>query len=55
VEDPDDAAGVERVARRLATELQHSEALRAVVLLGIDLAVLPAGVQPTGHPVFRRG
>jgi hypothetical protein len=55
VEDPDDAAGVERVARRLATELQHSEALRAVVLLGIDLAVLPADVEPTGHPVFRRG
>lgn len=55
VEDPDDAETVAKVAHQLAAELQISEALRAAVLLGIDLAVLPAGVEPSGQPVFRRG
>ncbi len=43
--------GVHAVARRLAAD----ETLRARLVRGLDLAVLPAGATPPGEPLFVRG
>ncbi|MEU8969939.1 SseB family protein [Streptomyces monashensis] len=44
-------AGVYAVARRLAAD----ETLRARLVRGLDLAVLPAGATPPGEPLYVRG
>ncbi|WP_406156002.1 SseB family protein [Streptomyces canus] len=44
-------AGVHAVARRLAAD----ETLRARLVRGLDLAVLPAGATPPGEPLYVRG
>ncbi|MEV0735666.1 SseB family protein [Streptomyces sp. NPDC050549] len=44
------AAGIHAVARRLAAE----ETLRARLVHGLDLAVLPAGATPPGEPLYVR-
>ncbi|WP_019066258.1 SseB family protein [Streptomyces hokutonensis] len=44
------AAGIHAVARRLAAE----ETLRARLVRGLDLAVLPAGATPPGEPLYVR-
>ncbi|MFJ9630440.1 SseB family protein [Streptomyces sp. NPDC101175] len=44
------AGGIHAVARRLATE----ETLRARLVHGLDLAVLPAGATPPGEPLYVR-
>ncbi|MER7899989.1 SseB family protein [Streptomyces sp. NPDC096046] len=44
-------AGVHAVARRLAAD----ETLRARLVRGLDLAVLPAGAEPPGEPLYVRG
>ncbi|MEU5593724.1 SseB family protein [Streptomyces sp. NPDC020298] len=46
---PDEAAGA--VARRLAAD----DTLRARLVHGLDLALLPAGTTPPGEPLFVRG
>ena len=43
-------AGIHAVARRLAAE----ETLRARLVRGLDLAVLPAGATPPGEPLYVR-
>ncbi len=43
-------AGLHAVARRLAAD----ETLRARLVHGLDLAVLPAGTTPPGEPLFAR-
>ncbi|WP_406391705.1 SseB family protein [Streptomyces sp. NBC_00882] len=43
--------GVHAVARRLAAD----ETLRARLVRGLDLAVLPAGATPPGEPLYVRG
>ncbi|EFE70527.1 SseB family protein [Streptomyces viridosporus] len=45
------ADAVRAVARRLAAD----ETLRARLVRGLDLAVLPAGVTPPGEPLYVRG
>lgn len=47
---PNDAS-VHAVARRLAAE----ETLRARLVRGLDLALLPAGATPPGEPLYVRG
>lgn len=47
--DPDEAARA--VARRLAAD----DTLRARLVRGLDLALLPAGTTPPGEPLFVRG
>ncbi|WP_406461681.1 SseB family protein [Streptomyces sp. NBC_01622] len=44
------AGGIHAVARRLAAE----ETLRARLVRGLDLAVLPAGATPPGEPLYVR-
>ncbi|MGC3001781.1 SseB family protein, partial [Streptomyces sp. G35A] len=44
------AEAVRAVARRLAAD----ETLRARLVRGLDLAVLPAGVTPPGEPLYVR-
>ncbi|MFJ9897054.1 SseB family protein [Streptomyces sp. NPDC091280] len=44
------AGGIHAVARRLAAE----ETLRARLVHGLDLAVLPAGATPPGEPLYVR-
>jgi hypothetical protein len=42
------------VAERLARSLATDEVLRGRLVRGLDLALLPPGVAPSGEPLFRR-
>ncbi|MGX1882022.1 SseB family protein [Streptomyces sp. NPDC055287] len=42
-------------ARRVAGALAADETLRARLVRGLDLALMPAGVTPPGEPLFVRG
>lgn len=50
----DPAAAVPRVVSRLARALAADEVLRAHLVRGLDLAVLPPGGTLAGDPVYRR-
>ncbi|MEV7420370.1 SseB family protein, partial [Streptomyces sp. NPDC089919] len=47
-------AEVPRAARRVAEALAADETLRARLVRGLDLALLPAGAAGPGEPLFRR-
>ncbi|MBC9715522.1 SseB family protein [Streptomyces sp. TRM66268-LWL] len=49
--DSDTAAAAQRIARALASD----EALRARLVRGLDLALLPAEASPPGEPLYVRG
>ncbi|MCQ4082683.1 SseB family protein [Streptomyces sp. RB6PN25] len=50
----DSTEEVGAVARRVATALAADEALRARLVRGLDLALLPDGVRMPGEPLFSR-
>ncbi|GAA3553601.1 SseB family protein [Streptomyces osmaniensis] len=51
----DDAAAPAEAARAVAERLAAAETLRARLVRGLDLAVLPAGTTPPGEPLYVRG
>lgn len=48
-------ADVQVIARSLASRLAEDDTLRARLVDGIDLALLPAGAEPPGEPFYTRG
>ncbi|NED37268.1 SseB family protein, partial [Streptomyces sp. SID8499] len=42
-------------ARAVAARLAASDTLRARLVRGLDLALLPAGATPPGEPLYVRG
>jgi hypothetical protein len=51
----DPAAAPADTARALARRLAADETLRARLVRGLDLALLPAGTTPPGEPLYVRG
>lgn len=51
----DPAVPPARAARAVAERLAADETLRARLVRGLDLALLPAGTTPPGEPLFVRG
>ncbi|WP_043730556.1 SseB family protein [Streptomyces zinciresistens] len=51
----DPAAVPARTARAVAERLAADETLRARLVRGLDLALLPAGATPPGEPLYVRG
>ncbi|MGW0585077.1 SseB family protein, partial [Streptomyces sp. NPDC002920] len=51
----DPAATPADAARAVAGRLASDETLRARLVLGLDLALLPAGTTPPGEPLYVRG
>ncbi|MFD5857225.1 SseB family protein [Streptomyces chartreusis] len=51
----DDSAAPAEAARAVAERLAAAETLRARLVRGLDLAVLPAGTTPPGEPLYVRG
>lgn len=51
----DPSAAPAEAARALAGRLAADETLRARLVRGLDLALLPAGVTPPGEPLYVRG
>ncbi|MFC3577170.1 SseB family protein [Streptomyces yaanensis] len=51
----DPAASPAETARAVAQHMAADETLRARLVRGLDLAVLPAGATPPGEPLFVRG
>ncbi|AJE39832.1 SseB family protein [Streptomyces nodosus] len=51
----DPAAAPGEAVRAVARRLAQDETLRARLVRGLDLAVLPAGTTPPGEPLFVRG
>ncbi len=51
----DPAAAPAEAARAVAQRMAADETLRARLVRGLDLAVLPAGATPPGEPLFVRG
>jgi hypothetical protein len=49
------SAAPARAARAVAERLAADETLRARLVLGLDLALLPAGTTPPGEPLYVRG
>jgi hypothetical protein len=52
--DPDAAAAPAAAARAVAERLAASDTLRARLVRGLDLALLPAGATPPGEPLYVR-
>jgi hypothetical protein len=52
--DPAEAAPAE-AARAVASRLATDETLRARLVRGLDLALLPAGTTPPGEPLYVKG
>ncbi|MET7614572.1 SseB family protein, partial [Streptomyces seoulensis] len=50
----DPAVPPARAARAVAERLAADETLRARLVRGLDLALLPAGTTPPGEPLFTR-
>ncbi|KAB2971813.1 SseB family protein [Streptomyces sp. SS1-1] len=50
-----DAAEPAEAARSVAARLAADETLRARLVRGLDLALLPAGTMPPGEPLYVRG
>ncbi|MER6920954.1 SseB family protein, partial [Streptomyces spiralis] len=50
--DPDAAAAPAEAARAVAERLAASDTLRARLVRGLDLALLPAGTTPPGEPLY---
>ncbi len=53
--DPAAAADPADTARAVAARLAASDTLRARLVRGLDLALLPAGATPPGEPLYVRG
>ncbi|MEY9990013.1 hypothetical protein ABIE67_002045 [Streptomyces sp. V4I8] len=51
----DGSAAPARAARAVAERLAADETLRARLVRGLDLALLPAGTTPPGEPLYVRG
>lgn len=51
----DPSAGPAEAARSVAGRLAADETLRARLVRGLDLALLPAGATPPGEPLYVRG
>lgn len=51
----DASAAAAEAARAVAERLAAAETLRARLVRGLDLAVLPAGTTPPGEPLYVRG
>ncbi|WP_055493000.1 SseB family protein [Streptomyces sp. TP-A0356] len=51
----DPAAAPAEAARAVAERMAADETLRARLVRGLDLAVLPTGTTPPGEPLFSRG
>jgi hypothetical protein len=51
----DPATPPAEAARAVAERLAADETLRARLVRGLDLALLPAGTTPPGEPLYERG
>ncbi|EHN74018.1 hypothetical protein SMCF_6543, partial [Streptomyces coelicoflavus ZG0656] len=51
----DPGADAAKSARAVAERLAADDTLRARLVRGLDLALLPAGATPPGEPLYVRG